>query len=44
MQKALVIVNDEAEIVNAFNLDPNFVYMIVYKDGKWKIAKGKGVE
>lgn len=44
MQKALMIINDEAEIVNAYNLDPDFVYVIACKDGKWKIAKGKGVE
>lgn len=44
MQKALLIINDDAEIVNAYNLDPDFVYEIVCKDGKWKIAKGKGVE
>lgn len=44
MEKALVIVNDGAEIINAFNLDPDFVYMIVFKNGKWRIAKGKGVE
>lgn len=41
MQKALVIINDDAEVVNAYNLDPDFVYVMVCKDGKWKIAKGK---
>jgi len=44
MQKAIVIINDEKEVINAYNLDKDYVYELYNRGGIWLIAKGKEVK